>query len=185
METTKNKLSPYISNFFKRLSNYLDKKLLFFGSIQRTDYFPGKSDIDVDIFTDNVPSTISKMQHFLKVSKQDFKKFVWRLNVNNKLTHGYKIMYKEPENDFIAEFSIYDEKYKDGVLAEHKRKLVLPIYASILLYILKFFYYKVHLISDKFYTYIKKKILSLMIGLPDDQFVVLDMKSRKKNHNIK
>lgn len=181
METTKNNLSPYISNFFGRLSRYLDKKLLFFGSIQRSDYFPGQSDIDVDIFTDNVPSTIAKMQHFLKVSKNDFKKFVWKLNVNNKLAHGYKIMYKERENDFVAEFSIYDEKYKEGVLEEHKKKTVLPLYASILLVILKFLYYKLHLIPDKMYTYTKKKILSLMIGLPDDEFIVLDMKSRKKN----
>jgi hypothetical protein len=183
METTKNQLSPYITNFFNRLSRYLDKKLLFFGSVQRSDYFPGKSDIDVDVFTDNVSSTISKMQHFLKVPKEDFKKFVWRLNVNNKLAHGYKIMYKEPENDFMAEFSIYDEKYKEGVLEEHNKKSVLPIYASILLYILKFLYYQLHFISDKLYTFTKKKILSLMIGLPDDQFVVLDMKTRKKKEN--
>ena len=30
------------------------------------------------------------------------------------------------------------------------------------------------------YSYTKKKILSVLIGLPDDEFVVLDMKSKKK-----
>lgn len=179
METTKNNVSPYISNFFGRLSRYLDKKLLFFGSIQRHDYFPGESDIDVDVFTDNVSSTISKMQHFLKVSKSDFKKFVWKLNVNNKLVHGHKIMYKEPENKFTAEFSIYDEKYKEGVLEEHNKKGVLPFYASVLLLILKFLHYKLHIIPHKTYTFVKKKILSTMIGLPDDEFIVIDMKSKK------
>lgn len=179
METTKNNLSPYISHFFHKLSKYLDKRLLFFGSVQRHDYFPGKSDIDVDIFTDNVSSTISKMQHFLKVSKNDFKKFIWRLNVN-KIAHGYKIMYKEPENNFAAEFSIYDEKYKEEVLEEHNKKTILPFYASILLVILKFFYYKVDIIPHKTYAFLKKKILSLMIGLPEEEFVVLATKSRKK-----
>jgi len=180
METTKNNLSPYISHFYHRLSKYLDKQLLFFGSIQRHDYFPGKSDIDVDIFTDNVPSTISKMQHFLKVSKSDFKKFIWKLNKTGQLVHGYKIMYKEPENEFVSEFSIYDEKNRYGVLAEHNAKTVLPMYASILLIILKFLYYKLNIIPDKTYTYTKKKILSVLIGLPDDEFIVLDMKSKKK-----
>lgn len=180
METTKNQLSPYASKIFQRLSSYLDKKLLFFGSVQRDDYFPGSSDIDVDVFTDNVPSTISKMQHFFKVPKSDFKKFVYKLNKSNRLVDGYKIMYKEPENNFFAEFSIYDEKFKKDVLETHNGKIVLPFYASVFLIILKFLYYKLHIIPDKLYSYIKNNILSSMIGLPDDEFVVLDMKSKKK-----
>ena len=53
------------------------------------------------------------------------------------------------------------------------------MYASILLIILKFLYYKLNIIPDKTYTYTKKKILSVLIGLPDDEFIVLDMKSKK------
>jgi len=180
MENTKNHLSPYASNIFKRLSSYLDKKLLFFGSIQRDDYFPGSSDIDIDVFTDNVPSTISKMQHFFKVPKSDFKKFVYKLNKSNRLVDGYKLMYKEPENNFFAEFSIYDEKYKKDVLETHNGKNVLPFYASVLLVILKFLYYKLNIIPASFYRLSKKKILSTMIGIPEDEFVVLDMKFNKK-----
>ena len=70
METTTNNLSPYESIFFNKLSNYLDTKLLFFGSIQRYDYFPGVSDIDVDIFTDNVSRTISQIQNYLHINKK-------------------------------------------------------------------------------------------------------------------
>ena len=76
MENTKNKLLPYESDFFDKLSNYLETPLYFYGSIQRDDYFPGKSDIDVDIFTENMHSTISKMQNFLNVDKNNFIKFV-------------------------------------------------------------------------------------------------------------
>jgi predicted nucleotidyltransferase len=184
METTKNNLSPYITHFFKKLSLYLDKQLLFFGSVQRDDYFPGSSDIDVDIFTDNVDSTITKMQHFLKVNKSDFKKFVWKLNKTNRLANGYKIMYKEPENNFAAEFSIYDEKWRNDILDEHNSKTVLPFYASIILIILKYLFYNLHIIPKETYRYLKKKTLGLMIGLPDDEFIVLDSKPVKRIENI-
>ena len=76
METTKNNISPYAVYFFNHLSNYLDTKLYFFGSVQRADYFPNSSDIDVDIFSENVSSTLSKMQHFLHVRIYKFKKLI-------------------------------------------------------------------------------------------------------------
>ena len=79
METTKNKLSPYASMFYNRLKNYLETSLYFYGSIQRNDYVPDKSDIDVDLFTENINSTITKMQHFLDVDKSKFKKFIYNL----------------------------------------------------------------------------------------------------------
>ena len=49
METTKNQLTPYESNFFNKLKIYLDTPLYFYGSIQRDDYKSGYSDIDIDI----------------------------------------------------------------------------------------------------------------------------------------
>jgi predicted nucleotidyltransferase len=184
METTKNKLPENVNIFFNNLSEILDKKLLFFGSIQRNDYFPGNSDIDVDIFTDNVHSTISKMQHYLQIDKKKFKKFVWRLNNKNRtLAHGCKVMYKGPDESFSAEFSIYNEKFKQAILDEHLQKTTLPFYASWMLIVLKFLYYKLQLMDRSTFSYFKKKIMSFMIGLPDDQFVVLDSSpSTIKNH---
>jgi predicted nucleotidyltransferase len=58
METTKNKLSQEESVFFDKLKNYIDKPIYFYGSIQRDDYFPQLSDIDIDIFSDNINSTL-------------------------------------------------------------------------------------------------------------------------------
>ena len=80
MENTKNVLPDHNRHFFKDLSEYLDTKLYFFGSVQRPDYFPGKSDIDVDLFTNNESSTIMKLQHFLGIEKYKFKKFVYKLH---------------------------------------------------------------------------------------------------------
>ena len=176
METTNNKLPDNVVLFFKELSEYLDTKILYFGSVQRGDYFPGKSDIDVDIFTDNEHSIMTKMQHFMNIDKKKFKNFVWRLNHNNTMAHGHKVMYKNEEQNFNAEFSIYNEKYKQGILKEHLAKTILPFYATWMLILLKFFHYTIPLLEYKTFSYLKKKILTLGIGLPDDQFIVLDSK---------
>lgn len=174
METTQNQLPPYFVSFFNKLRNYLDTKLYYFGSVQRQDYFPDSSDVDVAIFSDNVPSVLSKMQNMLNVNKKDFKKFVWKLNSCGIMAHGYKIMYKEPENNFVAEFSIYDEKYKDNLLFEFREKQHLPFYATILLIISKYLYYSFAIIPGYWYTAIKKFILSFLIGKKEDNFVIID-----------
>lgn len=176
METIKNKLSEIELEFFEELSKYLEITLYFFGSVQRNDYFPGSSDIDVDIFTDNEKSTIAKMQHFLHVEHKAFKKFIWRLNDNNKLVRGYKIMYKNKQHNFSAEFSIYNKKNKEEILKEHNRKINIPFYISYVLILLKILYYNLHIINSGYYRYFKKKALSVGLGLPDDDFVVIDTK---------
>ena len=173
METTKNEIPEYNNIFFEKLKNYLDMKIYFFGSVQRNDYFPKSSDIDVALFTDNINSTITKLQTFLNVDKNSFKSFVWRLNYDNSLVKGYKILYKEPENKLLVEFSIYDEKYKDTILAEHNNKIVLPIYAIYALVILKFFFYTLNIIPKEWFVYFKNLILTKFVFLKEDDFVVL------------
>ena len=174
METTNNKLPEKVERFFKELSEYLDTKLLYYGSVQRRDYFEGKSDIDVDIFTENPTSTVNKLQHFLNVPKKRFKNVIWRLNDNNKVVYGKKIYYRAPNDEFKVEFSIYDEKYKKDVLRQHLKKTVLPFYAIWMLTILKFLYYQLNFIDKKTFNYIKTWILTLAIGMPDEDFVVLE-----------
>ena len=177
MENTKNVLPDHNRHFFKDLSEYLDTKLYFFGSVQRPDYFPGKSDIDVDIFTDNEHSTMTKLQHYLKISNTKYKKVVWKLKYSDKLVYGHKIMYDNVDNNITSEFSIYDDKYKNDILSDHLGKSVLPIHASILLIILKKLYYDFKLISDDNDRYLKGKILTFGIGVPEDQYVILDSKN--------
>jgi hypothetical protein len=173
METTENKLTPYQSIFFNKLRNYLDTKLYFYGSIQRKDYFPGLSDIDVDIFTSNENSIISKLISFLNVKRYQFKKIIWKLNDATNLVNGHKIMYIDPNGELTVEFSIYNEKYKNDVLNEHLSKKNLPIYATIILVMLKFLYYKLKIISHDYYASTKKMVLSSFIGRNTDHFVKL------------
>ena len=88
-----NRLSEHASDFFNRLRNYLDTKLYFYGSIQRDDYFNNDSDLDVAIFTDNVSSMLSKINNFFNVKKNEFKKFVWKLNITKNMVNGHKHMH--------------------------------------------------------------------------------------------
>lgn len=173
METTKNDLPKNVKDFFYQLGDYLDTKLLYFGSVQRSDYVPGKSDIDVDIFAENEYSLMVKMQHFLHVGKKDFKKVVWI--IKDTPTYGYKLKYENEKEGINAEFSIYNDRFKDIILSEHNAKKVLPFYVSILLYILKFFYYQVPLLDKKRYAYYKRVILNGTMGEEiDAKFLVLN-----------
>ena len=173
METTRNKLPEKVEVFFKDLSDYLDTKILYYGSVQRADYFEGMSDIDVDIFTDNTNSIMNKLQHFLNVSRNQFKKIVWRLNYNNQVVYGNKIFYKSPSNNFKVEFSIYEEKFKDGILEEHNGKSDLPFYATWLLIIIKFLFYTLNVIPSSWYIYFKNLIFTKLTFNTEDDFVVL------------
>ena len=173
METTKNIMPEYSNLFFNKIKNYLDTPIYFFGSVQRDDYFPQSSDIDVAIFTDNINNIILKLQSFLNINHNDFKQFVWKLNYDNSLVKGYKIIYKEPERNFAVEFSLYDEKYKDGILIEHNGKTNLPFYATYSLIFIKYLFYQFNIIPPEWYIYLKKLILHKMIFLKEDQFVVL------------
>jgi len=175
METTKNKLSPYASDFFNKLGNYLDTKLYFYGSIQRDDYFNNDSDLDIAIFTENIDSILYKISNFLKIKKTEFKKFVWNLSLTKNIVSGYKYMYEEPENNFKAEFAIYDEKYKNDLLLEYNDKIQIPFYATYLLIFVKILYYKLQIMSRYWYSYFKKIIITTLCGKPRDNFVIIDV----------
>jgi predicted nucleotidyltransferase len=174
METTKNKISEETIQFLNNLSNYLDTKFIYYGSVQRNDYLPQKSDIDVAIFTDNEYSIMSKMKTYLHISGRKFKKVIWRLhNKKRSIVYGYKIKYENPEKDLVVEFTIYNEKFKSDLVEEYQKKFTLPFYCSIMLYIIKILFYNLHIIPGKLYSYLKRKILSLSVGTPDDEFIIL------------
>jgi hypothetical protein len=173
METTKNELPIYAKDFFNKLSNYLDTKIYFYGSIQRYDYFPNFSDIDVDIFTDNEKSTVSKLAHFLELNKNEFKKIVYRLHKSNKVIYGYKIKYDDIENNFSTEISVYNEKDKEDILLEHNSKINIPFYITGLLYFLKFFYYSLGILPQNIYYLIKNFIINYLVEGKDCEFITM------------
>ena len=180
METTKNILPQNVKDFFYHLSDYLDTKFLYFGSVQRSDYVPGKSDVDVDVFTDNEYSLMNKMQHYLHVPKSDFKKVAWILD--NVPIYGYKLNYENDKKGIKSEFSIYNERFKTHILEDHNKKQVLPIYITVLLYILKFFYYQLPILDKKTFTVYKRFILNTLFGEDNsnNKFLVIDKKKEQE-----
>ena len=102
------------------------------------------------------------MQNLLNVSKQDFKKFVSKPLKKQGIIHGYKLKYKEPENNFKTELSVYDIKYKDDILYEHGRKQNLPFIVSMMLIIIKFLYFNICIIPKNIYLDLKNYIVDLV-----------------------
>jgi predicted nucleotidyltransferase len=160
MESTRNKLTEKQQIFFDNLSNQLDTKIYFYGSIQRYDYLSKSSDIDICIFTNNEKQTIIQIQNFLNIEKNNFKKTVYK--INDKIIHGYKIKYQEPENYIFVEICIYNEKYKDIILNHHKNKINVPFYVSFILLINKFFYIYLGILPKKIFYKIKNFIMDTL-----------------------
>lgn len=171
--TIQNKLPAKTILFFKSLSQYLNTTVYFFGSVKRLDFIPEKSDIDVDIFSDNLHSTRIQLMHFLKKEKKDFKKIIWRLPTSNKIAHGYKIFYENPHDKIIAEISIYEEKMKRFILEEHTLQSSFPFFIYLLLYIVKILYYNVGLLTKKQYKSVKTFFLHTAVGCPEGEFSVI------------
>lgn len=168
----KNKIPEKTSNFLSNLSEYLQTQFYFYGSVQRYDYFPNYSDVDVDIFTNNEKSIIHKLSNFLNINKKDIKKIVWK-TPKNKMIYGYKYYYKNKDLNIMVEFSIYNDKYKCEVLESHEYKSNLPTHIILLLIIIKFLYYKLNFIDSKTYRSYKDYILNDLINYNNCIFVTI------------
>lgn len=155
-----------VKQFFKRLENYLDTELYFYGSVNRRDYVHGKSDIDVAIFTDNEYSVMNKLQHFLHVKRNAFDKVVWK--INGVMIYGYKIKC-EKYIDVKCEIAIYNNDFKQTIKKEYSQYDVIPTYISILIFILKTMHYTFPILSEKTYAVYKR-------------FIFNDIMLSKKNH---
>ena len=171
---TKNNMPKNARIFFDKLQNYLDTKVYYYGSIQRFDYLPECSDIDAAVFTDNFESTILKLQHFLNVKKKDsFKKFIIKLDAFNNIAYGYKIKYEDKDDTFTAEIAIYNIKDKKKALEEQITKCDIPIYISILLYILKNLYYRFHILPFNVFFSLKKFCLNILVNGKQSEYILL------------
>ena len=165
MNTIRDDFPTDVKQFFKRLENYLDTDLYFYGSVNRTDYVHGKSDIDVAIFTDNEYSVMNKLQHFLHVKRSAFDKVVWKLY--GEMLYGYKIKCDD-YIDIKCEIAIYNNVFKNTLLKEIVQYNSVPLHIAILLFILKTLHYTFPLLSSKTY-------------LPYKRIIFNDLYLRKKN----
>jgi predicted nucleotidyltransferase len=170
MNTIRDDFPKDVKDFFKRLENYLDTELYFYGSVNRSDYIHGKSDIDIAIFTDNEYSVISQLQHFLHVKRNAFDKIVWRLQ--GEMNYGYKIKCGK-YIDINCEIAIYNNDFKESILARMKKNNEVPFYAAIIIYILKTMHYTIPILSEKIYTKLKNYVFNEMVNKNDTLFFLM------------
>ena len=158
-EKIQKRLSENQKIFLNALSNYIDDEIYLYGSIGRFDYIPEKSDLDVDIFTDNEYSVIQKLCNLLHLKKEQFQKVIYK--IDNVIVNGYKSKYKNKEKQLQVELSIYNQSNKKLVMKQHNKANDLPYILLVLLYIVKCFYYRLGIISEKMYSKIKKVLLNM------------------------
>ena len=177
-----NNLPEEVNAFLYNLQDYLESEfnteMYFYGSVQRIDYFHGKSDIDIGIITDNEYSTMNKLQHFLKVDKRDFIKVAWKLN--GKYVYGYKLKYKNEELNLISEVAIFNNRFKNIIVSEHYRTIQIPLITIILVLILKFFYYTIPVLPDKWFAYLKRKLFNDGLGIKDSSYLTINHKDKNE-----
>lgn len=148
IEKIKDKLSDYDYKFLTNLQRYIDTELIFFGSIQRCDFFMGKSDIDIAIITDNVESVKKKLQNYLNIGKSKIKRSMQRIQNTENVIYGYKINYDDEVNHLYLEIIIYDEEYRNIILDNIERTTNLPLYITIIYFILKVLTYYLPILSN-------------------------------------
>ena len=171
MNKIRDDFPPDLKEFLINLQNYIDNDLYFYGSVNRSDYVHGKSDIDICIFTDNEYSVMTKLQHFLHVKRNAFDKIVWK--IDGTIIYGYKIKCDKYINS-KCEISIYNNDFKEIILNDLNKGETIPVYISVMLYILKTLYYKFNILSSKTYSYYKRIIFNkIMIDKRNTIFLIL------------
>jgi len=159
MEDIKDRLGDYKYNFFTKLQKYLDTELYFYGSIKRFDYFSKSSDIDITVITDNIKSMMSRIQNYLHIPNSHIQTIFQQNSIHDKnIITGYKIKYKNTEDNIQFDLLIYDEKHRKEVLQRIYYINNLPFYIVIILCILKILYYNLHLLSKSNFVYLKNYV---------------------------
>lgn len=173
MDDIKHKLPMNKRIFFTNLENYLGTPLYFFGSVRRRDYSPNNSDIDAIIFTNNEASSISQLQNWFHVSKNDFKKIVNFLPKSKRMVHGYKLIYTNKKQNISSDILIYNVKDEEYIKLDDKRKVEMPFYIVTMLLIIKFLRYEVGILPIRMYIYFKQ----ILMDIVDDGIDFLKVKS--------
>jgi predicted nucleotidyltransferase len=159
MEDIKERLSEQNYHFLKKFQEYIGSELIFFGSIKRCDFLQKYSDIDIAIISDNVENTLAKLKNFLNMDNQKIRKIFQKFPNTSNIVYGYKTNYNDVNNDLSLEIILYDEKYRTHVINSVNNINNFPFYVTYILFIIKILYYKLNVISDKLFKYIKQLLM--------------------------
>jgi len=153
----KEKLDKKEYDFFYNLQEQIELPLYFFGSITRSDFMKGKSDFDIEVFSENITSTKYKVDYLLNYlfKKREPKYMVFKINDNP--ISAYKYYFQNEEIHF--DFFIYKKESQKLLLYYQKNVETNITFAfSICLFIIKYLHYYLGIIDDKQYLFIKNKL---------------------------
>ena len=86
---------------------------------------------------------------------------------------GYKAPYIDEKNNLKVEFAIFNEKYKDAILYEHRSKFEIPYLLSLILLIFKYLHYDLGILPLEYYRKIKKFLINTCYDDNKSEFVTL------------
>jgi hypothetical protein len=157
LSKVKNKLSKDQYHFFLHFQKVINTKLYFIGSILRYDYFPGNSDLDIEIFSENVNNTFYKIIHFFHY--MEYEPLIFVFTCDNQIISGYKgtFYYKLNNQECRMDVMLYNHACKNLLLKHRMIDSQLPFYSFLFLTVLKMCYYYLHLFDSTMYTYLKRK----------------------------
>jgi hypothetical protein len=173
MEDIKNKMPIHKRQFFTNLETYLDTPLYYFGSIQRYDYDPDNSDVDAILFTNNEASSISKLQNWFHVSKNNFKKVVHFLPESKHIVYGHKLTYHNPKLHISTDILVYNMNDEEYIRRDDKLRVDMPFYMVTIMIILKFLHHQVGILPKWAYIYFKR----ILMDITDDGINFLKIKT--------
>ena len=159
MEDIKDKIGDEKYHFLKKLEDYIGSKLIFFGSIKRCDFMSENSDVDIAIISDNIDSTLKKLQNYLNLHDNKIRKIIQKIPNKNNIVYGYKTNYDDTCLDLSLEIIIYDSKYRRDIMFHINKINNLPFYILLPLIVLKILYYRLNIISKDLLNFFKVFLL--------------------------
>jgi hypothetical protein len=140
LEDIQERLTESQYMIFSQIEQTLGTSLEFFGSITRYDYFPGKSDVDARMFTENPATTLFQLKSLF--SHISVKKMY--LLYQGKMFHATKVSLLQDDDDDDGEhidIVIYRKRDRRALQPYFRKDENISILHITLLYLLKLFYY--------------------------------------------
>ena len=156
LEEVKDKLSKNQYDYFLQLKEQIDLPLYFLGSITRCDYIKGKSDLDIEVFTENYDSVALKVEHLFDYYQRKTKRNFIVFEINNTPVSGYKYFFKDKKRAVSFDFTMYNKASQNVVLHHRIIEKNIPFLFGIFLFMVKILYYYLSVINNNTYSYIKK-----------------------------
>jgi hypothetical protein len=180
-----NKIKEKLSNeqylYFLELQEKIVLPLFFMGSITRSDYIKGKSDLDIEIFSDNVTSTKEKLNYLFNYYEGQKENTIIIVKIKDIPFSGYK--YTVNQDGIQFDLTLYKKESQKTILYYRIREINIPFTISAFLIIIKFLHYRLNIINERNYYLIKKSVWELY-NSEKVFFKLLNEREYKKYYNI-